>query len=110
MARYYGKVGYGIPKESPAGSGIWIDEVSERSYFGDVLRNFRKYGENNEKAYPDLSLSNTISIVADQYAFDHFHYMKYIEFEGARWTVSTVEVIPPRLKLWLGSVYNGPTP
>lgn len=107
MARFYGIVGYGIPVESPAGSGVWVDNIVEKSYYGEVLKNFRRYDSAEKKVNPDLNVSNTISIVADQYAIEHFHYMKYIEFEGVKWTVNTVEVMRPRLKLWLGRVYNG---
>ena len=108
MAKFYGKVGYGTPTDQ--GNGVWQDEIVERTYFGDVEQNYRKYEDSDDKANPDLTVSNVITIVADQYAFDHFHYMKYVEWEGALWTVNTVAVRAPRLKLWLGKVYNGPTP
>lgn len=108
MARFSGNVGYGTPTNK--GNGVWADTIEERLYYGDVKQNFRKYDNPDDKFNPDLTLSNTISIVADQYAIDHFHKIKYVEFEGVRWTVNTVEVVPPRLTLWLGRVYNGPTP
>ena len=105
MARFHGKVGFGIPTD--AGNGVWTDVITERDYTGDVLQNFRKYSEPDEKANPDLTVSNKISIVADRYAVQHFHYIKSLSWEGALWTVNTVEVNAPRLILWLGRVYNG---
>ena len=42
MARYHGPVGYGYQVESPADSGIWVNEIEEIHYSGDVLRNSRK--------------------------------------------------------------------
>ena len=107
MARFYGRVGYG---ESVEGApGVWADEIIERSYFGDVIRDARnlKPGENLNA---DLSVQNSISIVADAYANDHFFAIRYVEWAGALWTVSSVEVQSPRLLLRLGEVYNGPTP
>jgi hypothetical protein len=109
MARFYGKVGYGRSVESPEGSGVWTDEITEKSYSGDVIRNTRRL-EYGDKANPDLSIGNSISIVADEYATEHFHNIKYLEWEGALWTVTNVEVRRPRLILEIGEIYNGPTP
>lgn len=109
MARFYGKVGYGETVESPPNSGIWVDQITEISYYGDVVRNTRKLDE-GESLNNDISVSNSISIVADQYAIEHFFLIKYVQWAGTLWTVNSVEVHSPRLLLRLGSVYNGPTP
>jgi hypothetical protein len=58
----------------------------------------------------NLSVGNSISVVADQYAFENFFLIRYIRWAGIPWTVSTVEVRSPRLILSLGNVYNGPFP
>ena len=107
MARFFGRVGYGESVESAP--GVWVDEIVERSYFGDVVRNTRNLRE-DENLNPDLSVQNSISIVADAYANDHFFAIRYVEWAGTLWTVSSVEVQSPRLLLKLGEVYNGPTP
>jgi len=107
MARFYGRVGYGIPVETVP--GVWIDSIIERSYFGDVIRNARNLREGEELNF-DLSVQNSISIVADAYANDHFFAIRYVEWAGTLWTVSSVEVQSPRLILRLGEVYNGQTP
>ena len=83
--------------------------IVERLYFGDVVRNQRNLRE-GENLNPDLSVQNSISIVADAYANEHFFAIRYVEWAGALWTVSSVEVQSPRLLLRLGEVYNGPTP
>lgn len=54
-------------------------------------------------------MGNSISIVADKYANEHFFLIRYVMWEGVRWTVTNVEVRAPRLLLSIGSVYNGPT-
>jgi len=105
MARYFGRVGYGEALEEQP--GVWVDQIVERSYFGDVVRNMRRLNE-GEYLNNDLSVSNSISIVADAYANDHFFAIKYVEWAGTLWTVSNVEVQTPRLLLRLGEVYNGP--
>ena len=108
MARFHGVVGYGNTVENPVGSGICEDQITEVSYYGDVVRNTRKLDE-GENLNNDISVQNSISIVADQYAIEHFFLIKYVQWAGTLWTVTSVEVQSPRLLLRLGSVYNGPT-
>jgi len=105
MARFHGKVGYGETVETSP--GVWEDVITERSYFGDVLRNTRRLQE-GESVNDNLSVNNSISIVADAYANDHFFAIRYVEWMGSLWKVSDVEVQRPRLILRLGGVYNGP--
>lgn len=109
MARFYGEIGYANTIESPAESGIWIDNIAEYSYYGDVIRNTRRL-DKGENFHDDIVVSNSISVVADQYAIDHFFNIRYIRWAGTLWTVTNIEVESPRLVLSLGSVYNGPTP
>lgn len=108
MAKFYGKIGFGHTQETPAGSGVWVDDIVEYSYYGDIVKNARKL-DSTEHLNSDISVSNSISIVADAYAREHFFAIRYIEWAGALWTVSDVEVQSPRLLLRLGGVYNGPT-
>lgn len=109
MARFFGKVGYGEPVQNPPGSGVWVDQITELDYQGDVIRNTSALSE-ADKVNGDISLSNSISIVADEYAIKHSSKIKYVDWAGTLWTVTSVEVRSPRLILSLGSVYNGPTP
>lgn len=106
MARFFGKVGYGEPEETAP--GVYVDQITERSYYGDVVRNTRQLRE-GEQLNHDLSVGNSISIVADAYANTHFFAIRYVEWAGVLWTVSDVQVQAPRLLLRLGEVYNGPS-
>lgn len=108
MARFYGAIGYGESVEEPPNSGIHVDVITEANYYGDVIKNTRKL-ESGESLNHDISVGNSISIVADQHAVEHFHSMRYIRWAGSLWTIDSVEVRAPRLILSLGSVYNGPT-
>jgi len=110
MARFYGKVGYGISVETPDDSGIFVDTITEYDYQGDVVRDNRNLQESPEKLKDDITVSNSISVVADQYAIDNFIYIKYVMWSGIRWRVNSVDVKRPRLILNFGGVYNGPTP
>jgi len=109
MARFFGEVGYGESVETPIDSGVWVDDITEIAYFGDVIRNTRKL-ESGESLNDDITVGNSISIVADDYAIEHFFKIRYVRWAGTLWTVTNVEVRSPRLIMSLGSVYNGPTP
>jgi hypothetical protein len=109
MSRFFGSVGYAESLETPLNSGVWVDNVTECLYFGDVVRNTRRL-ETGENLNDDVKVNNSISIIADEYAIKHFFKIKYVQWEGILWTVTNVEVKSPRLILSLGSVYNGPTP
>lgn len=109
MAKYYGAVGYGESVETPPGSGVYVDVITEYKYQGDVVRNTRRL-QPGEGVNDDITVVNSISIVADQFAFEHFFAIKYVIWMGVYWTVTSVEVQSPRLILNMGSVYNGPKP
>lgn len=107
MTRFSGKVGYGVTVETSP--GVYEDQIVEYIYFGDVIRTsviFRA----GESVNNDLSVGNSISIVADAFANEHFFAVRYVEWAGTLWTVPEVEVQAPRLLLRLGGVYNGPKP
>lgn len=108
MTKFYGEIGYGQTVETPADSGVFVDVITEFKYYGDVIRNTRKL-EPGEGLNDDISVGNSISVMADEYAVAHFFAIRYIRWEGVFWTVTNVEVRSPRLILALGSVYNGPT-
>lgn len=107
MARFHGEVGYGESVETPPNSGVWVDQITEYTYQGDVIRNSQRLGTTND-VNEDIVIGNTISIMADQYAVEHFYDIKYVKWVGVLWTVTSVVVQRPRLILYLGSVYNGP--
>lgn len=107
MARFHGEVGYGDSVETAP--GVWEDQITEFPYTGDVIRNTRKL-ESGDTLNDDLTVGNSISIVADEQATEHFFKIRYVRWMGVRWTVTSVEVRHPRLILSLGKVYNGPTP
>jgi len=107
MAKFYGEIGYGESVETAP--GVWEDVVTEYSYYGDVLRNTRQLSD-GENLNSNINVSNSISIVADAYANEHFFAIRYVKWAGTLWKITDVEVKSPRLILKLGGVYNGNTP
>lgn len=104
MAKFFGAIGYAVTSETTP--GVYEEQIIEREYFGDVNRNIRKL-ENSEHLNDDINVSNEISIVSDPFANENFYSMRYVEFMGTKWKITSVEVKYPRLILTLGGVYNG---
>jgi hypothetical protein len=106
MAKFHGQVGFG---ESVEGTpGVFADTIVEFPYYGEIIQN-RRILQPGQTLNKDFSVSDSISIVANQYALDHFFAIRYVEWAGERWTVTDVQFQLPRLILQLGEVYNGPT-
>ncbi len=104
MAKFYGKIGYANTVETKP--GVYEEQIVERYYYGDLIRNTRRL-QSADQVNDDINISNEISIVADPYATNNFHTMRYAVFMGTKWKISNVEVSYPRLILTLGGVYNG---
>lgn len=103
MARWAGKVGFETSVETEP--GIWEEQINERKYYGDLNRNARRL-ESSGSINDNVNISNEISFLADPYAKENFHAIRYVEFMGTKWKVSNIDVQFPRLILSLGGIYN----
>lgn len=106
MARFYGIVGFEDLSETKPST--YTPTITERHYVGDLIKNYRRL-ETGEGSNDDVTLNNEISILADPYALNHFHTMRYVKWNGGYWKITGVTAEFPRLKLSIGGVYNGPT-
>ncbi len=104
MAKFYGVIGYAVTEETAP--GVWEEKITERMYFGELLRNTRKL-QTADQLNDNINVANEISIIADPFANENFHLMKYVEFMGTKWKITSVEVQYPRLILTVGGIYNG---
>lgn len=107
MARFHGTVGFG--QQGEVVDGVWSDTITERDYTGDLL-SATKFAQQDEQVNDNIRLSNRIEIVADAFANENFSNIRYVEWAGTAWSVTSVEIRRPRLLLTLGGVYNGPRP
>lgn len=105
MAKFYGEIGYAETVETRP--GVYIDRIIERNSYGDILKDTSSRSNSTDSVNDNLNINNRISIIADPYAINHFHSMIYVEFMGAKWKITNVEVQYPRLILSVGGVYNG---
>ena len=104
MSKWYGVIGYAETVETDP--GVWEEKITERTYYGDTIRNTRLL-QNAGGVNDNINIANQFSIVADPYATNNFHSMRYIEFMGTKWKITNVEVQYPRLILTVGGLYNG---
>lgn len=101
--KYYGSIGYAETTETAP--GVWEEVITERQYYGDVLKVSRRL-EGSQRINDDVNISNRISIVADPYALDNFINIRYITWQNHKWKVSDVDVEPPRMTFSIGGLYN----
>ena len=104
--KYYGNIGYAVLQENVP--GVYVEKIITHSYYGDVLRNIGQ-NQTSDKLNDDVKISNEFSIIGDPYAYENFHQMRYIEYMGIKWKITSVEVQYPRLILNAGGVYNEQT-
>lgn len=104
MGRFYGRVGYSETVETAP--GVWTDQITERMYYGDVVQ-YRTRWQSSDGLNDNLKPTTTIEVLADEYAYEHFSRIKYIEWMGVLWKVTDISPRRPRLVLTLGGEYNG---
>ncbi len=101
--KYFGKIGFMETIEKRP--GVWVEEITEHDYYGDVQRVSRQYTV-DEGVNDNLSISNRLSIVSDAFASENFHKIRYAVWMGVKWKISDIVVEPPRLILTLGGEWN----
>lgn len=101
--RYSGKIGYFETVETKP--GYFEEKIVPRPYQGDVIRNTKR-NQTGSKVNNNIIVNNSLSIVADPYAREHFFSIVCAQWQGTWWEVTSVEVQYPRLILELGGPYN----
>lgn len=107
MAKFYGPIGYARSEESVPGN--WTDVIVEKNYRGDVILNQVRI-QSGDKVNDNINIDNSISIVADAYAYANLGFMKYIVWNGIAWKIQSFSINRPRIVLQIGEVYNGERP
>lgn len=103
MAKFYGNIGFLDTIETDP--GVWEETYIVKPYYGDLVRNTSRW-QSSDKVNDNITISNSISIVADPYASENFQKMRYVEFLGAKWKIESVEVQYPRIILSIGGEWR----
>ena len=104
MPKFHGAIGYVETRKTAP--GVFEEIETERDYYGDVERVISRLS-GVSTLNDNLALNNSISVIADAYAYEHFSAIRYVVWHGTKWKISSVEVRRPRLVLSIGEVYKG---
>lgn len=104
MARYSGLVGYVTDVEEPP--GVWTPDENPVVMKGDIIR-ASTTNQDDGKVNANISLNHRVSLIGDAYAFNTYYAIKWIEIDGRKWEVKSVEIQRPRLIVTLGGLWNG---
>lgn len=102
MAKFCGMIGFAKTQETTP--GVWKEVITEKKYYGDLLRNYVRQ-VTPQKVNTDIILNNRISILADPYAMENTQYIVYATLNGAKWSVYDIDIQYPRMILILGGAY-----
>lgn len=105
--RFAGKIGFGTSVEvSP---GVWDDDIIERDYLGDVLQSTERL-ESGNSINPKFHTTTSVSVLSDGVLKERYSDVRYIIYLGVRWKVSSIIHKWPRIEMFIGEEYHGPTP
>ena len=105
MAKFYGVIGYVISQETSP--GVWEEVPIEKPYYGDIVRNSRRWEPVPNNVNDNIKVNVSISVIADDYVIDHLAFIRYVKWMGVAWKINDIDVEFPRITLSIGDVYNG---
>lgn len=104
MSKCSGIIGYALAVETQP--GVWSESITEKNYYGDVVKDNRRIVD-NAQINSNINISNNISIVSNKFMLENLAFMKYLTFMKSKWNISSVDIKPPRIIITLGGIYNG---
>ena len=102
MAKFAGLVGYVTQAETTP--GVWSPVEQTRMMKGDFYMESSRH-QNGDKVNKDVALNHRVSLVGDAYTFENYYAIRWIEIEGVKWEVTSIEVKRPRLIVNIGGLY-----
>lgn len=103
MAKFSGVIGF-VFNEGTS-QDVWEEVPVEKKYIGDVKQIHSRW-TNAQTINDDITLQNEFSIIADRYALQNAPFIRYIEYMGTKWKVTSIDEQRPRLVLSVGGVYK----
>ena len=104
MGKFHGAIGFAKTEETKP--GVWVDKIVEYEYSGDMPNTSFSF-QSSDQVNDNVNVRNEISIVADVFAYQNFHSMRYVVFMGTKWKITSIKPEYPRMKLTVGGLYNG---
>lgn len=98
---------FGFVKTVETSPGVHKFETSERGYFCDITKNYRRFDSPNQ-VIDNLVVNNQFSFIADDFATKEHGYLKYLYYAGTKWEIETIDISsPPRIYITTGGIFNG---
>jgi hypothetical protein len=105
--RFAGKIGFGTSVEKAP--GVWDDLIIERDYLGEVLQSTERL-DSSASVMPNYKTTTSISVLSDGVLKERYSDVRYINHMGVNWVVSSIIHKFPRMEMFIGEEYHGPTP
>lgn len=102
MAKFAGLVGYVTQGETTP--GVWSPVEKPVMMKGDLIR--QSSSQNGDKVNSDVTLGHRVSLMADSYAMDNYFDIKWVQINGKKWSVTSIELQRPRIVVTLGGLWN----
>lgn len=102
MGKFYGNIGFATTGETSP--GIYEEVITEKLYRGDLQKIYKR--SDGGAPVDNITLQNQISIIADAFINNNFMNIRYVEYAGCKWKITSVEVATPRMILSIGGKYN----
>lgn len=105
--RYSGKLG--VAQQTEVRPGIWEETITEHDVIGDLVQRTEAL-DNGDSILPRYRTTTSVSVLARGVGQMDNSNLRYLTHTGKRWTITPVVNQPPRLVIYLGEEYHGPTP
>lgn len=105
--RYSGKLG--IVQQIEVRPGIWEEVVSEEPVLGTVKQRTEVLSAEGS-VLPEYGTNTSISVPARGVGPQDNSIIRYVTYKGLRWQIKSIVDEPPRIVMYIGEVYRGPTP
>lgn len=105
--RYSGKLG--VVEQTEVRPGVWEDVVKEYDVLGDVKQRTEALIQGSS-ILPTYRTTTSVSVPARGVGPIDNSMIRYLTYKGTRWQIATIVDKPPRLVLYIGEEYHGPTP
>ena len=104
MPKCSGIIGYALAGETQP--GVWTEGITEKKYYGDIVRDNRRIIDQGE-INSNVNINNNISVVTNKFMLENMAFMRYISYANSKWKITAIDIRPPRMIITLGGLYNG---